>query len=172
MRLAERLGEQLVKRGHSVVYGGTTQGCMGRLAIGAARNGGMIFGVIPQALAHVAFDGLSRSEITEDIYARHRAFEAMSDAFIALPGGVGTLAELFGVLNAKLIGEHNKPIIILNAQNAFDSLLQLLATMTKRGFVPGTAVEAFTVVPNISAALRLIDRAANSFPTTGTDTHI
>lgn len=133
---------------------------MGHLAEGVIRHQGTVVGILPSSLSQLAFAQLSQSEITEDIYSRQQSFERLSDAFVALPGGVGTLAELFCSLNTKLLGAHKKPIIVLNAQHAYDPFLLLLDSMIRAGFVQPAVREAFSVVRNVSSVLRLIDEAS------------
>lgn len=162
LALAETLGAELVTHGFAVVYGGTTQGCMGRLAAAVSQRGGTLIGVVPRALRDLAFDPLSQLFITDDLHDRQREFERLSDAFIALPGGVGTVAEVFSVINARLLGMHSKPLVLLNAQGSSDPILRLLQTLVHGRFAADAVKTTFSVVRSVSSAVRFIERASKT----------
>lgn len=139
MELARRLGETLARTGHGVVYGGASIGLMGAVADGCLAAGGPVVGVLPKALAglEIAHEGLTELHIVEGMHARKAMMAARSDGFIALPGGLGTLEELFEIWTWAQLGEHAKPVALLNAFGFYDELLSFLAHVEREGFVRG-----------------------------------
>ena len=134
---ARALAQVLVSRQITLVYGGGKIGLMGILADEALRLGGRVIGVIPQALLEreVAHQHLSQLHIVADMHARKARMASLSDGFIALPGGLGTLEELFEMLTWLQLNLHQKPVGLLNVAGYFDSLLQFLDHSTREGFV-------------------------------------
>jgi uncharacterized protein (TIGR00730 family) len=127
-KAAVALGEILATQGLTVVYGGSQVGIMGALADGALAKGGRVEGVIPEFLGskEIAHSGLSEIEIVPSMHARKASMAARADAFIALPGGFGTLEELFEILTWAQLGLHRKPCALLNVDGFFDGLLVYL----------------------------------------------
>ena len=126
--IARQVGEMLARRGLGLVYGGGKTGLMGALANGVLEKGGQVIGVITESmntpeLAHI---GLTRLEVTATIHQRKARMYALADGYIALPGGYGTLDELFETLTWAQIGEHHKPVGILNVKGYYDPLLEML----------------------------------------------
>lgn len=121
----------------SLVYGGARVGVMGALAEAALEAGGTVIGVIPRALAQkeIAHDGLTELIVTESMHARKSAMAERSDAFIALPGGIGTFEELFEVWTWTQLGFQGKPCGLLNVEGYYDSLLAFLDHAVAEGFV-------------------------------------
>jgi uncharacterized protein (TIGR00730 family) len=134
---ARDLGRSLAERGLEVVYGGGRVGLMGQLADAALAAGGRVHGVIPQRLRdlEVAHTGLSELFVVDTMHARKAMMAHLSDAFIALPGGFGTLEELFEVVTWAQIGYHNKPIGILDVAGYYRPLLQFIDHAQATGFV-------------------------------------
>jgi uncharacterized protein (TIGR00730 family) len=134
---AESLGRTLAARGIGVVYGGGRIGLMGVLADAALAAGAEVVGVIPQALAtrEVAHDGLTELHVVESMHQRKALMSELSDGFIALPGGWGTLEEFFEVLTWAQLGIHRRPCGVLNAGGYFDPLLAFLRHSADEGFV-------------------------------------
>ena len=134
---AEQLGSELARRGITVVYGGARVGTMGALADGALRAGGQVVGVIPQSLVEwdVAHQGLSELHVAADLHRRKAMMAERADAFIALPGGSGTLEELFEVWTWGQIGLHAKPVGLLNVDDYFTPLIAFLDHMAGEGFL-------------------------------------
>jgi uncharacterized protein (TIGR00730 family) len=122
--VARALGETLAKRGLGLVYGGASVGTMGALADAALAVGGEVIGVIPRALVdrEIAHRGLSELVVVETMHARKARMVELSDAFIALPGGFGTLDELFEVTTWAQLGIHDKPIGLLDVDGWFGHL--------------------------------------------------
>ncbi len=144
---ARALGRALARRGWVLVYGGGRTGLMGAVADGALESGGEVIGVIPEhfntpVLAH---QGLSRLEVVPDMHARKARMAALSDAFIALPGGYGTLEELFEVLTWAQIGLHDKPVGLLNVGGYYDALLNFIRRARAEGFLYAEHERLFVV---------------------------
>lgn len=153
--LARAFGAALARRGWTLVYGGGRVGLMGTLADGALDAGGAVVGVIPHTLMkrELAHGGLSRLEVVTDMAVRKTRMIELSDAFVALPGGLGTLDELFEVLTLAQIGEHDKPVALLNAAGYWDPLLAACTAMVDAGFVHRRDVEAMGVADGTDAVL-------------------
>jgi len=134
---ARNLGRVLAERGITLVYGGGSIGLMGALADSALSAGGRVIGVIPDALSatEVAHRGLSELRVTESMHARKAMMEDLSDAFVALPGGLGTFDELFEILTWAQLGIHRKPVGLINVAGYFDGLIRLLEHAVAEGFV-------------------------------------
>jgi len=134
---ARELGRTLVSRGYGLVYGGGRVGLMGTLADAVLESGGHVIGVIPHALAlkEVAHEGLPDLRIVDSMHERKALMAELSDGFVALPGGLGTLEELFEVLTWAQLGIHTKPCCMFNVDGYFDGLLAYLAHSVDQGFV-------------------------------------
>ena len=126
--IARRMGGTLAQRGLGLVYGGGKTGLMGALADGVLEKGGQVIGVITEGMntPELAHTGLTRLEVTATIHQRKARMYALADGYIALPGGYGTLDELFETLTWAQIGEHHKPVGILNVNGYYDPLLEML----------------------------------------------
>jgi hypothetical protein len=135
--LARDVGAELARRGIGVVYGGGRLGLMGALATGALREGGEVIGVIPEAMVshEIANTDCTELRVVTGMHERKAAFTELSDGFVTLPGGVGTMDELWEAVSWAQLGYHNKPVGLLNALGFFDHLLAFNAHMTKIGFV-------------------------------------
>jgi uncharacterized protein (TIGR00730 family) len=134
---AEALGRVLAGRGIELVFGGGKVGLMGILADAMLRAGGTVTGVIPRFLnvKEVAHDGLTEIITVETMHERKALISRMSDGFLALPGGFGTLEELFEMLTWGQLGLHGKPVGILNVNGYFTNILGNLDTMVEEGFL-------------------------------------
>ncbi len=132
---AVRTGELLGQRGADLVYGGAAIGLMGLLADAALANGAHVLGVMPDHMSdrEIAHDRLSELRFVADMTTRKRVMFDEADALIALPGGVGTLEELFEVLSWASLGLHPKPIGLLNVNGYFDHLLAFVDESVRRG---------------------------------------
>jgi uncharacterized protein (TIGR00730 family) len=134
---AERMGRTLAERGLTLVYGGGNVGLMGVMADAALEAGGRVVGVIPQALVEweVAHDGLTELVVVQSMHERKARMAEASDAFIALPGGYGTLEELCEVLTWSQLGLHKKPCGVLNVEGYYDPLLALFERAVQDRFL-------------------------------------
>lgn len=161
-KAARELGELLGKRGHNVVYGGGNPSMMGIVAKSTQSNGGKAIGIVPRIWKH-----LERIEdeyiAAEDLRHRKTLYEMNSDAFIALPGGLGTLDEIFDTLVCRQIDIHQKPLAIVNTNNFFEYLKQHIDKTYQEGFIEpkhrvkysfvNTPLEAITYVEKHLAPL-------------------
>jgi uncharacterized protein (TIGR00730 family) len=134
---ARHVGQALAIRGITVVYGGGRLGLMGAVADGALDAGGKVIGIIPEALtnAEVAHHGCSELHIVKNMHERKAAFTDLSDGFINLPGGVGTMDEMWEAVSWAQLGYHNKPVGILNIAGYYNHLIAFNAHMAQVGFV-------------------------------------
>jgi len=134
---ARQMGETLARRGLTLIYGGGRTGLMGALADRVLESGGQVIGVIVESLntPALAHPGVTRMEVTPLIHQRKARMYELADAYIALPGGYGTLDELFETLTWAQIGVHAKPVGLLNVGGYFDPLLAMLDRAEKEGFV-------------------------------------
>lgn len=134
------LGTLLAQRGIGLVYGGASIGLMGAVADAALAAGGEAIGVIPRALAEreVAHDGLTDLRVVGSMHERKAMMAELSDGFIALPGGLGTLEELFEIWTWAQLGSHRKPCAVLNAGGFYDPMLTFLDHVVAEAFISAT----------------------------------
>lgn len=134
---ARHVGRMLAQRGITLVYGGGRLGLMGAVADSALAAGGTVIGVIPAALesAEVTHHGCTQVHIVKDMHERKAMFTELSDGFINLPGGVGTMDELWEAVSWAQLGYHQKPVGILNIAGYYDHLIAFNAHMAQVGFV-------------------------------------
>lgn len=137
---ARALGATLAARGMGLVFGGGNVGLMGAVADGALAGGGEVIGVIPGALVdrELAHRGVTRLDVVASMHERKQRMHELSNAFIALPGGFGTLDELFEALTWAQLGMHEKPIGLLSVANYWDGLVALLDSMVAAGLLSQT----------------------------------
>ena len=137
LALAAAVGEELARRGIGVVYGGGKLGLMGALATGALTAGGEVIGVIPEAMvaAEVANLDCTELHVVATMHERKQAFTDLSDGFLTLPGGVGTMDELWEAVSWAQLGYHSKPVGLLNAFGFYDGLITFADHMAAAGFV-------------------------------------
>lgn len=134
---ARRVGTYLGENGHTLVYGGGRVGLMGLVADAAIEAGGHVVGIIPDFLheREVAHSGVQDLKIVSSMHERKQLMADASDAFVALPGGIGTMEELFEIWTWAQLGRHEKPVGVLNVNGYFDGLLEFLDNMTGEGFL-------------------------------------
>lgn len=134
---ARAMGTTLAQQGIDVVYGGGRVGLMGVLADAALQAGGRVYGVIPDKLLalELGHDGLTEMFVTDSMHARKLIMAQLSDAFVAMPGGYGTLEELFEVTTWTQLNYHHKPVGLLNVDGFFDPLLAYLSHAADEGFI-------------------------------------
>lgn len=137
VQAAKNLGAELARRGLTTVYGGSNVGCMGALADAALQAGGRVIGIIPEALKkkEVAHLGLTELRVVASMHERKALMAELSDAFIALPGGLGTLEELCEILTWAQLGFHKKPCGALNVDGYYDGLMAFLDHSVGQGFM-------------------------------------
>jgi uncharacterized protein (TIGR00730 family) len=166
---AVALGKSLAENGVRLVYGGGSLGLMGSVATSVLDNGGTVTGIIPDflKLRENALKRVQEMIVTPDMHERKRLMFEHSDAFVALPGGIGTLEELVEQLTWQQLGRHSKPILIANIANFWEPLLGLLTHMRSTQFIrPTLAVEILTadrvedILPKLQAAADKASEAA------------
>lgn len=137
LQAARQMGALLAERQIRLIYGGGKTGLMGAVANGVIEAGGEAIGVIIPSMntKALAQDNLARMEVEPSMHARKARMHALADGFIALPGGFGTLDELFETLTWKQIGEHNKPIGLLDVRGYYQPLLNMISHFEKEGFI-------------------------------------
>lgn len=135
--MARNFGTELARRNIGLVYGGSSLGVMGVLADAVMREGGRVTGVIPKNLfsKEVAHTGITELMTVKDMHERKYTMADLSDAFIALPGGFGTMEELFEIITWNQIGIHQKPVSLLNYNGFYNSLLDMIRYAHKTGFI-------------------------------------
>jgi uncharacterized protein (TIGR00730 family) len=168
MQAAEQFGRILAENGIRLVYGGGSVGLMGALAESVLAHGGAVTGVIPDFLVNREHMLLNAQEriITPDMHARKREMFERADAFVGLPGGVGTLEELVEQLTWAQLGRHKKPILILNIERFWDPLCALIEEMRRLEFIRvGMTVDFLVaeavedIMPQLFAAARAVSEA-------------
>lgn len=152
MELGTKIGELLVKNNVGLVYGGASIGLMGAIADSVLKNKGRVIGVIPQALVdyEVAHSGLTQLHVVDNMHQRKQLMYDNADAFLSLPGGMGTLDEMFEVLTWTQLKYHQKPSFILNFDGFYDSLLSYLRHSNAEGFIKGEHLDLLTEIKTLS----------------------
>jgi len=155
---ARELGRKLAERGIGVVYGGGRIGLMQAVAEGALGAGGRVVGVIPTVLVEqeVAHQGLTELHVTDTMHTRKAMMGARSDAFLALPGGYGTFEELFEVLAWQTLNIHSKPVLLINTNGFYDTLLAFLDECVAQGMLTQEKREIVLVAGTVDEALRIL----------------
>ncbi len=163
LAVAHDLGESIAKAGHTLVYGGGRTGLMGALADGALGAGGRVDAVILRRFIEedVHHTGVTLS-VVEDMRARKRGLEEAADAFIALPGGVGTLEELAEVLSFRKLGLHDRVLVFLNARDYYAPLLAQIERAISDGFEKPAIRDAFEVATDAGQALAICERSLSA----------
>ncbi len=152
---ARDLGRQLAARGIALVYGGGRVGLMGQVADACLDAGGQVTGIIPRHLhdKEVGHHGLTTLHVVESMHERKALMARLSDGFLVLPGGIGTLEEFFEIWTWGQLGLHGKPFGVLNIQGYYDGLFSFLDTMTGQGFLKAAHRAMVRVDEDIHALL-------------------
>jgi uncharacterized protein (TIGR00730 family) len=155
LALAAQVGEAIARRGWTLVSGGGNVSAMGAVARAARASRGHTVGVIPKALVHREVADVDADElvVTDTMRERKQIMEDRADAFIALPGGIGTLEEFFEAWTAGYLGMHDKPVVILDPIGHYDGLLAWLNGLTDSGYVAQAAMDRLVVVDDVDAAI-------------------
>jgi uncharacterized protein (TIGR00730 family) len=153
--LAAKVGEAIADRGWTLVWGGGNVSAMGAVATAARARGGWTVGAIPKMLVHRELADTDADEliVTDTMRERKQVMEDRADAFIALPGGIGTLEELFETWTCGYLGAHDKPVVLLDPGGHYDGLRAWLYGLVNTGYVSQAAMERLLVVDEIEAAL-------------------
>ncbi|GAN81017.1 LOG family protein [Acidocella aminolytica] len=156
---AEALGKGLGARGMNLVFGGGNVGLMGITAGTTLAAGGEVTGIIPDFLRQreVEFQGLTELIVTDSMHTRKRRLFALGDAFVVMPGGLGTYDETFEILTWKQLGQHKKPIILVNILGWADPFIAMVDETIKRGFAKPEVRNLFEVLPDVPALLNRLE---------------
>jgi len=152
----------MVSRGVELVYGGGRLGLMGLIADSVLDLGGQVYGVIPAALVEleVAHEGLTELHRVETMHERKAKMTELADAFLALPGGIGTLDELFEAWSWNALGYHAKPFCLLNVEGFWDGMIEFIDHATRSGFLSQQRRGQLLIAQTPDEALELLDEAA------------
>ena len=159
---ARATARAMVDAGVDLVYGGGRLGLMGLIADSMLELGGRVYGVIPQALVdiEVAHPSLTELDIVANMHERKARMTDLADAFLALPGGIGTLDELFEAWSWNALGYHAKPFCLLNVEGFWGGLIEFMDHATKSGFLSQQRRAQLLVADTPGEALKLLDEAA------------
>lgn len=165
---AARLGRMLAERGIALIYGGGAIGIMGVIADAVLDAGGEVIGIIPEHLqrTEVGHEKVSELVVVESMHSRKMQMVERSDAFVVLPGGLGTLDETFEIITWKQLGLHDKPIIIADIGGYWQPLIKLIDGVVDGGFADPSVRNLTTVVDSIDDVLPAIDEAPASAEST------
>ncbi len=160
VELASQVGTELARRDHSLVTGGGALSCMGAVARAARAGGARTVGVIPAPLLELEVGDQDADEliVVDDMRVRKGLMDSRSDAFLTLPGGLGTLEELTEVWTAKFLGLHSKPVVALDLDGLFAPLRHQVDLMVARGFVREDAAHALRWASSVEEAFDLIEQ--------------
>lgn len=154
----ERFGEEMGKRNHCLVFGGGKFGVMGAVDRGVKKAGGKVIGVVPKFIEDLAVIDTDCEIIrTETMRQRKQIMEDKSDAFVMLPGGIGTFEEFFEILTLKQLQRHTKPIVLYNVNNYFDSLIQMLETAIEQEFMSEECRKLYFIGENKEEIFEYLD---------------
>lgn len=156
---AEQLGKILAQQNRRLIYGGGNKGLMGIIANAALAHGGEVIGIIPEHLvkAETAHHGITRLEIVDNMHQRKARLSELADGFIAMPGGTGTLEELFEVWTAMQIGYHEKPVALFNVLEFWQPMLNFLQHAVNEGFVRDSFYKTLIVSEDHQTILQRMD---------------
>ena len=157
----EELGFRMAKRGHSLVFGAGGSGLMGAIAKGVSDGGGKVKGVIPTFFTDIDVEIVSKQcdEVvyTETMRERKQEMEDSADAFIMVPGGIGTFEEFYEILTSKQLLQHNKPIAVFNINGYFNELQHMMTVAVEKGFIKEGVLTLYSFFNNIDEMLDFIE---------------
>jgi uncharacterized protein (TIGR00730 family) len=159
INIAAELGKRIAQRGDTLVYGGASNGMMGEVARATQRHGGRVVGIIPQSLVdlELAYTAADELIITKDMRERKGLLETRSDAFVALPGGLGTLEEVMEILTLKQLRLTTKPLVLLNVDDLYAPLFDLFAHLTELKFVKPNYPQLYHAAPDLDDVFTYLD---------------
>lgn len=163
-KIAQELGSDMAQRGIRLIYGGGRVGLMGACADSVMAGGGEVIGIIPQHLQdlEVGHTGLTELKVVDNMHTRKRMMFDLSDAFCVLPGGLGTLEELFEVVTWRQLGIHDKPIIVLNAEGYWDRLVGMIDGIIDDGFAKPAVRQYFSVANSVGRLFDILSSPADT----------
>jgi uncharacterized protein (TIGR00730 family) len=152
---AHALGERIAQAGHSLVYGGGSTGLMGAVADGALKHGGEVIGILPKFMADLEWGhpGLTELQLVEDMRERKHRLLTDSDAVVALPGGCGTLEELFEAITLKRLGIYFNPIVLLNTRGYYTVLQTFMRQVIDEKFMNAEHIAMWSLVDAVESVL-------------------
>jgi len=155
LELAAEVGTQLAARGWSLTWGGSSVSMMGEVARAAREGGARTLGVIPKGLVgtELADDHADELVVVDTMRERKALMEAHGDAFLALPGGIGTCEELFEMWTSRVLSMHTKPVVVLDVDNHYRGLFDWVRELGGRGFVSRAALDSLTITGDVATAL-------------------
>ncbi|GLW97725.1 TIGR00730 family Rossman fold protein [Microtetraspora sp. NBRC 16547] len=158
--LATEVGAEIARRGHGLVSGGAIVSCMGAVARATRRGGGRTIGVIPEVLVDIEIADTDSDEliVTTDMRQRKGLMDARSDAFLVLPGGIGTLEELFEIWTSRVLGMHEKPLVVLDPWGLYTPLRELVDGMYDQGFTRPGVFDAISWATDVHEAFDLLEK--------------
>ncbi len=158
---AKEFGRLMAERGHNLVYGGSSLGIMGTIADSVMVNGSEVIGVIPENLfsKEVAHRGITRLITVKDMHQRKSHMAELADAFVAFPGGFGTMEELFEIITWNQIGILNKPVTIMNLNGYYDALAKMIDHAVDSGFIKPKNREIVQVAETLERCLEFCEQA-------------
>ncbi|MDC7127141.1 MAG: TIGR00730 family Rossman fold protein [Spirochaetales bacterium] len=155
---AEKLGKYLAENKITLIYGGGSIGIMGRISQAVMNNGGKVIGVIPELINDkVEHDNITETIVTKDMHSRKKKMYDLSDAFIALPGGIGTIEEISEIFTWQQIGYHAKAVGLLNINSYYDKFLSFLDNVVSNGFMKDIHRQRLLCSNNIENLFSLIN---------------
>ena len=156
----EELGREIARRGHTMVFGAGSTGLMGAAARGVNSEGGRIIGVAPHFIHEFepVYENCTELMNTETMSERKDLMENLADAFIIVPGGIGTFDELFQILTLKTLGRHDKPIVLYNVRSFWDNMLAVVGSDVFKGFITSQVADCFKVSESAVSAIDLVER--------------
>jgi hypothetical protein len=155
---AQELGRALAERQIRLIYGGARIGMMGAVADATMRHGGTVIGVIPEHLqsSEVGHSGITELKVVDSMHTRKKLMFDLSDAFAVLPGGFGTLDELFEIITWRMLSLHHKPIVVVNVDGYWDPFQELVDHLIDRGFAREATRQHFSVVNSVGRMFDLL----------------
>ncbi len=159
LRQTALLGETLAERGHSLIFGGGANGLMGAAARGFTKGGGKIVGVAPRFFDRpgILYQYCDEMVYPDSMRDRKKYMEDNADAFIVVPGGIGTYEEFFEVLTLKQLARHAKPIVLFNINGFFDKLVDFIRDDTAAGFIRAQTMSLFGCESEVDAVVRFVE---------------
>lgn len=157
----ELLGEEMAKRGHSLVFGAGGNGLMGAAARGVHKGGGYVLGVIPKFFeeegVETIYDKCDKLIFTETMRQRKQTMEDNADAFIVAPGGIGTFEEHFEILTSKQLCRHNKPIVLYNVKGYYNELEEVMRQAMKKNFIRENCADLYRLTDDLDELFSYIE---------------
>ena len=162
---AEKLGGALAEKGHTLVFGAGGTGRMGAVARGAKAKKGYVHGIVPEFFEKEGFDtpffAADKVTLTTDIAERKKEMVEQSDAFVILPGGIGTLEEFFEVLTLKMFERHNKTVVVYNTGGYYDDLKKFILKACEENFVTVDKGELYLTADDADEVVKLLESGPN-----------